>query len=204
VMNMKELHHAASLMGVSPELLKDALTYRTISSGRDQFRKKLTQQGAEQSRDGFAKIVYKLVFEWINQKINNDIDTVHTTEPVHVSHIGVLDIFGFEVFANNSLEQLCINYANEALHQQFSMHVYKGEMLEYECERIECDVTFEDNQDVLDLLCNKFFRILDDQGRILDGTDRQQSTSCLLKLISFNAKMVLRFIVGLFSKRIPK
>ena len=51
--------------------------------------------------------------------------------------IGVLDIYGFEVFDNNSFEQFCINYCNEKLQQLFIELVLKQQQEEYEREGIE-------------------------------------------------------------------
>jgi len=43
------------------------------------------------------------------------------------SFIALLDMFGFEIFGANSLEQLCINFANEKLQQYFLQCVFAAE-----------------------------------------------------------------------------
>jgi myosin-5 len=150
-----------------------------VVSRGEEFIKMLTPAQAANSRDAIAKITYKRTFNWITMEINSKILSEQMSmqggesKSARTSRVGVLDIFGFEIFAQNSLEQLCINYANEALHQQFSSHVYKGEIMEYQKEKIHFDTNYIDNQDCLDLIGTRIFTILDDQCRIPDATDKR-------------------------------
>lgn len=65
----------------------------------------------------------------------------------------MLDIYGFEIFDNNSFEQFCINYCNEKLQQLFIELVLKQEQEEYNREGIEwTNIEYFNNQIICDLV----------------------------------------------------
>jgi len=89
--------------------------------------------------------------------------------------IGVLDIYGFEIFQQNGFEQLCINYVNEKLQQIFIELTLRAEQDEYEREGIAWKpIPFFNNKIVCDLLDSArpagVFRILDDTAKTLHGS----------------------------------
>lgn len=66
---------------------------------------------------------------------------------------GLLDVYGFECFLLNNLEQLCINYANEKLQQHFVAHYLKAQQEEYVSEGLKWSfIRYQDNQACLDLI----------------------------------------------------
>jgi len=53
-----------------------------------------------------AKAIYSRLFDYIVAKLNSTLK--YTGKEVILPVIGVLDIYGFEVFESNSFEQFCM------------------------------------------------------------------------------------------------
>ncbi|KMZ60261.1 putative Myosin XI [Zostera marina] len=149
---MFHLTMTAELLMCDVHGLEDALIKRVMVTPEEVITKILDPASAIVSRDGLAKILYSRLFDWLVDKINVSIGQ----DPNSKSLIGVLDIYGFESFKNNSFEQFCINFTNEKLQQHFNQHVFKMEQEEYSKEEIDWSyIEFVDNQDVLDLIEKK-------------------------------------------------
>ena len=189
------LDPVCQLLGVNPEDLNQALCSFTIKAGKDQYVKRsLDRERAEKGLEALLKATYGALFAYLVRRINDSIAYRDPSEDVEDSDdentqprvvdpmslpaasIAVLDIFGFESFTVNSFEQLCINYCNEALQQQFNAFVLKNEQAEYEREGIEWSfIEFPENQDVLDLIEKRgagILSILDDQCRAPGPSDK--------------------------------
>ncbi|CAE6162205.1 unnamed protein product [Arabidopsis arenosa] len=146
------LQMAADLFKCDANLLLASLCTRSILTREGIIIKALDPNAAVASRDTLAKTVYAHLFDWLVDKINKSVGQ----DPESRFQIGVLDIYGFECFKNNSFEQFCINFANEKLQQHFNEHVFKMEQDEYRKEEINWSyIEFIDNQDVLDLIEKK-------------------------------------------------
>ena len=168
------LSYAAKLLGVDIELLRQALLERVIVARGQEIRTQLTPEKSTDARDALAKTLYGALFLWIVDQVNQSVGWKNDSDVK--SSCGVLDIFGFECFAINSFEQLCINYTNEALQQQFNKFIFKMEQDEYEREHINwAFIAFPDNQDCLDTIQVKktgILAMLDDECRLPRGSDR--------------------------------
>ena len=121
-----------------------ALTNKTMDMSKENVTVPLNKDGAIFARDSLAKSMYACagvgavasrtlfltvavpacalparsasygrLFDWIVLRCN----ALMTKEEHEGFTIGVLDIYGFEIFDRNSFEQLCINFCNEKLHQ---------------------------------------------------------------------------------------
>eukprot|EP00934_Nitzschia_sp_Nitz4_P005268 Nitzschia sp. Nitz4//scaffold121_size67750//19128//26880//NITZ4_006065-RA/size67750-augustus-gene-0.121-mRNA-1//1//CDS//3329534342//5258//frame0 len=173
----QSLRFALDLLGVPLVALNNALCLCAIEARGEVFHKNLTVTQATKAVEALIKATYGALFTHIVQRVNSSITSQHDgAEPLEsLSRIGVLDIFGFESFAVNSFEQLCINYCNEALQQQFNRFVFKLEQEEYDKEGIEWSfIQFPDNQDILDLIEKKrdgILSILSEQCRLTTCTD---------------------------------
>lgn len=167
--------NCAALFGIDFEGLASALTTRVILAGDEIVHKTLVIEESSKGCEALIKAVYGAAFDFIVERVNASITADKNQSGL--ASVGLLDIFGFETFETNSFEQLCINYTNEALQQQFNKYVFKLEQQEYEREGIMWKfISFPDNQDVLDLIDKKhvgIMALLDEQCILPKSTDEK-------------------------------
>ncbi|KAM3962652.1 LOW QUALITY PROTEIN: unconventional myosin ID [Aphomia sociella] len=125
----------ARALGLAEAALRDALAGRVLAAGGRLVRKPHSLSDAGYTRLALLKAAYDRLFTWIVQQINKAIEVPAGTYKSTL--IGVLDIYGFEIFDTNSFEQFCINYCNEKLQQLFIELVLKQEQEEYAREGIQ-------------------------------------------------------------------
>lgn len=160
------------LLGAAKDTLEKALTYRVIAARGEVIDTKLTAERAEHARDALAKSLYNSAFTYVIRQVNTLI-AVDGADDGTV--IGVLDIYGFEVFPKNGFEQFCINYCNEKLQQLFIELVMKREQAEYAKEGITwIEIPYFDNAAICAMVeapKGGIVNILDEQCSRPNGSD---------------------------------
>lgn len=154
VKNKEGVRKMASLLSVSDTELENCLQSRVVAARGEVISKLHDMKDATQGKDAFAKAMYERMFTFIVNRINNILEVKQDVVRYGKSTvIGVLDIYGFEIFDNNSFEQFCINYCNEKLQQLFIELVLKQEQEEYYNEGITWqNVEYFNNQIICDLV----------------------------------------------------
>ncbi|KAM0712141.1 hypothetical protein Q7P37_011235 [Cladosporium fusiforme] len=157
VADQSVIDFVAYLLEVDSASVNKAMTTRTIETSRGGRRGSaydvpLNIAQATASRDALAMGIYTRMFDWIVERVNQSLQARQA-----VKHsIGILDIYGFEIFERNSFEQLCINYVNEKLQQIFIQLTLKAEQEEYAREQIQwTPIKYFDNKVVCELIEEK-------------------------------------------------
>lgn len=189
VMDSPHFSIATKLLEVDSSELQNSLTNLSIIVRGESVSRPLNIVQAADGRDAFVKGIYGRIFLWIVNKINSAIFNPTSQKPKGTRQsIGLLDIFGFENFSNNSFEQLCINIANEHLQQFFVHHVFKLEQEEYLAEHIAWNnIDFTDNRQALEVIALKpmnIISLIDEESKFPKGTD----ATMLVKINSLHGK----------------
>uniref|UniRef100_A0A3P8RUW3 Myosin IXA n=1 Tax=Amphiprion percula TaxID=161767 RepID=A0A3P8RUW3_AMPPE len=212
ICNPEELPVVSELLEVKEEMLFEALTTRKTVTVGEKLIVPYKLAEANTVRDSMAKSLYSALFDWIVFRINHALLNIKDLEETtKILSIGVLDIFGFEDYENNSFEQFCINFANERLQHYFNQHIFKLEQEEYRVEGISWrNIDYIDNTGCINLISKKptaLFHLLDEECNfpqatnqtLLDKFKRQHEGN---SYIEFPAVMEPAFIIRHYAGKV--
>ena len=171
-----ECKRAADLLGSSLEAMEKALLRATLKvSASESYEIELDPTKAALGRDAYCKAIYQRIFDHLVNVVNNSLALEMPGASSDLKFIGLLDVFGFEIFEVNSFEQLCINFANEKLQNFFLRSVFKAEELAYKNDGIKFEaITYTDNSSIIEICEGKekgIFPSLDSVCKAPKATD---------------------------------
>ncbi|XP_056886159.1 unconventional myosin-Ib isoform X6 [Takifugu flavidus] len=175
IKDKNDLKEMCELLGIEQSVLERAFSYRTVEAKLEKVSTTLNVAQAYYARDALAKNLYSRLFSWLVTRINESIKAQAKTRH---KVMGVLDIYGFEIFEDNSFEQFIINYCNEKLQQLFIELTLREEQEEYIREGIEwTNIEYFNNAIICDLIENNqngILAMLDEEclrpGTVTDET----------------------------------
>ncbi|XP_029695291.1 myosin IEb [Takifugu rubripes] len=175
------------LLGISQDGLCCKLTSRIMDSkwgGKtESISVTLNTEQACFTRDALSKALYTRLFDYLVDSVNKAMQ-----KEQEELNIGVLDIYGFEIFQKNGFEQFCINFVNEKLQQIFIELTLKAEQEEYVQEGIKwTPIDYFNNKVVCDLIESKLnppgvMSILDDVCATMHAKGEGADQTLLQKL----------------------
>ncbi|XP_051158327.1 neither inactivation nor afterpotential protein C isoform X3 [Leptopilina boulardi] len=191
--NMETANKVADLLGVEQKKFTWSLVNYCLIKKGAAIRKKHTCDEAKEARDVFANTLYQRLVDWIINIINYKFSISRTLFGDKFC-ISVLDLFGFECFAVNKIEQLVINTVNEQLQCHYNQQIFAWEMQEQEEEEVPLrKYHYYDNKDALDQLMDKnygLFHIIDDASR------QQQDVQYIFDILNQRSQTVHIKVIG--------
>ncbi|KAL1458693.1 hypothetical protein WDU94_008823 [Cyamophila willieti] len=141
--------------------------YCVVKSGTAE-RRRHTKEEAEEAREVLARTLYVRLADWIVNVINLKLSLIRAIfGDKHC--VGILDMYGFECYQKNEMEQLFVNTLNEQLQYSYNQKVFVWEMQEQEEEEVPITpLQYYDNKPTIDELLNKpdgLMYIIDDATR---------------------------------------
>lgn len=175
IKDKNDLKEMCELLGIEQSVLERAFSYRTVEAKMEKVSTTLNVAQAYYARDALAKNLYSRLFSWLVTRIN---ESIRAQAKTRHKVMGVLDIYGFEIFEDNSFEQFIINYCNEKLQQIFIELTLREEQEEYVREGIEwTNIEYFNNAVICDLIENNqngILAMLDEEclrpGTVTDET----------------------------------
>lgn len=177
VHNVDVLQHIATLLGVDASALEAALNVRTKTVGWDRVSAFLDVDGASANRDELARVLYRLLFVWLGEHLNE-----RMSKDDFRSFVSIVDFPGSQGVGSstpNGMNQFCFNLANERSRSFLLHHLFDRQKAEYESEGVASklpgfDVQYLDNSETSRLLVNRpggLVHIMDDQAGRPGKTD---------------------------------